>query len=85
MSDCSTEAMKAKKRPAEMPSCHKFVDRPHAVIMILDQEITCAQASEIGKSLGQQGLTARFVSGGAAEFGMKYAEWMKKNGTTWQA
>lgn len=69
----------------DMPSCHKFVDSPHAVIMVLDQEITCAQASEIGKSLGQHGITARFVAGSMAEFGMKYANWMKKNNTTWQA
>ncbi len=60
--------------------CAKFVDEPHAVIMVLDQEITCEQAREIGRCLGAIGYTARFVAGNIAEFGMQYAAWMRKHG-----
>lgn len=62
--------------------CQKFSDAPHAVIMVLDQKITCEQASEIGRSLGSLGYTARFVSGSMADFGAQYAAWMRKHGYT---
>lgn len=62
--------------------CQKFSDAPHAVIMVLDQEITCEQAREIGRNLGSLGYTARFISGDIAEFGVQYAAWMRKHGYT---
>lgn len=62
--------------------CAKFVDEPHAVIMVLDQEITCKQAREIGRLLGSLGYTARFVAGNIAEFGKQYAAWMRKHNYT---
>ena len=53
-------------------TCQKFVDEPHNVIMVLDQQITCEQAREIGKVLGSLGFTARFVAGGMADFGASF-------------
>lgn len=60
--------------------CVKFADEPHAVIMLIDQEITCEQAREIGRCLGERGYTARFVAGNIADFGKQYAAWMRKHG-----
>ena len=66
-------------------TCQKFEDDPQNVNMVLDQQITCEQAREIGKVLGSLGFTARFVAGGMADFGAKYAAWMRKHGIEWQA
>ena len=71
--------------PGSGATCHKFIDEAHNVIMVLDQQITCDEASRIGRVLGSMGYSARFVSGGLAEFGAKYASWMREHGIEWQA
>ena len=69
----------------EKPSCEKFVDEPHPVVIVLDQPITCDPAREIGKALGGHGYTARFIAGTLADYGIKCAAYMKRHGIEWQA
>ena len=42
-------------------------DELHCVIAVFDQQMTCAQASELGKAFGALGFTARFIGGSVAE------------------
>lgn len=54
--------------------CHQFVDGPHAVVIVLAQEVTCKQCDELGKILGAHGFTGRFVGGTVAELALLGAQ-----------
>lgn len=42
-------------------------DEPHRFVIVLEQLITCAEATELGKVLGSAGYTGRFVGGSVAD------------------
>ncbi|MBX9035064.1 hypothetical protein [Gordonibacter massiliensis (ex Traore et al. 2017)] len=42
-------------------------DEPRAVVVVIDQPMTCQASRELGKVLGASGFTGRFVSGTIAE------------------
>lgn len=42
-------------------------DEPRRVVVVLDQPITCAKSRELGRLLGANGFTGRFVGGSLAE------------------
>lgn len=49
------------------PEGCRFEDRPHAVVIVLAQEVTCEQCRELGKVLGASGYQGSFVGGSIAE------------------
>lgn len=59
---------KAVRRPGGSGAeCGRYEDRPARWVIVLEQELTCAEAKELGRVLGKAGYQARFHSRTLAE------------------